>query len=157
MKTRIEELPKAELHIHIEGSLEPKLMFKFAERNQQKLSFNSVEEAQKAYNFKDLQSFLDIYYQGANVLWTEEDFYDLTWHYLEKAKEQNICHTEIFFDPQTHTNRGVSFEMVITGITEALKVGRERLNISSHLILCFLRDLSVESAFSNLRKYYKIW
>ena len=155
METRIEELPKAELHIHIEGSLEPELMFKLAKRNQKKLPFNSVEEAQQAYEFHDLQSFLDIYYQGANVLWTAEDFYDLTWHYLQKAKEQNICHTEIFFDPQTHTNRGVPFEVIITGITEALKTGRERLNISSHLILCFLRDLSVESAFHTLETAIK--
>ncbi|MDJ0508170.1 MAG: adenosine deaminase [Crocosphaera sp.] len=151
MKTRIEQLPKAELHIHIEGALEPELMFKLAQRNHKKLPFDSVEAAKQAYEFKDLKSFLDIYYQGANVLWREEDFYDLTWHYLQKAKKQNICHTEIFFDPQTHTNRGIPFEVIITGISEALKVARERLNISSHLILCFLRDLTIESAFETLK------
>ncbi len=155
MKTLIKQLPKAELHIHIEGSLEPELMFKLAQRNHIKLPFNSVEEAKQAYQFNDLQSFLNIYYQGANVLCCEEDFYDLTWHYLQKAKEQNICHTEIFFDPQTHTNRKVPFTVIITGISEALKAGKERLGISSHLILCFLRDLSVESAFETLNNAIK--
>ncbi len=155
MKNLIEQLPKAELHIHIEGSLEPELMFQLAKRNQISLPFNSVEEAQEAYNFSDLQSFLDIYYQGANVLCQEEDFYDLTWNYLQKAKEQTICHAEIFFDPQTHTNRGIAFETVITGISEALKAGKEQLGISSFLILCFLRDLSVESAFETLESAIK--
>ncbi|ACB50098.1 putative adenosine deaminase [Crocosphaera subtropica ATCC 51142] len=155
MKTLIEQLPKAELHIHIEGSLEPELMFKLAQRNHQRLSFSSVEEAKQAYQFNDLQSFLNIYYQGANVLYGEEDFYDLTWNYLEKAKKQNICHTEIFFDPQTHTNRGVPFAAIITGITEALKAGKDQLGISSYLILCFLRDLTVESAFETLEQAIK--
>ncbi|MDJ0731311.1 MAG: adenosine deaminase [Crocosphaera sp.] len=155
MKTLIEQLPKAELHIHIEGSLEPELMLKLAQRNHIKLPFNSVEEAQEAYQFNNLQSFLDIYYQGANVLCREEDFYDLTWNYLQKAKEQNICHTEIFFDPQTHTNRGVPFAAIINGISEALKAGQEQLGISSYLILCFLRDLSVESAFETLENAIK--
>ncbi|MGK7953742.1 MAG: adenosine deaminase [Crocosphaera sp.] len=154
-KNLIEQLPKAELHIHIEGSLEPELMFQLAHRNKITLPLNSVEEAQEAYNFSDLQSFLDIYYQGANVLCQEEDFYDLTWNYLQKAKEQNIYHTEIFFDPQTHTNRGIPFETVITGISEALKAGKEQLGISSYLILCFLRDLSVESAFETLETAIK--
>lgn len=155
MKTLIKNLPKAELHIHIEGSLEPELMVKLAKRNQKKLPFNSVEEAKQAYQFNDLQSFLDIYYQGTNVLCTEEDFYDLTWNYLQKAKEQNICHTEIFFDPQTHTHRGVPFAAIITGISEALKAGKEQLGISSYLILCFLRDLSLESAFATLENAIK--
>ncbi|MGB5596795.1 MAG: adenosine deaminase [Crocosphaera sp.] len=155
MKTLIEQLPKAELHIHIEGSLEPELMFKLAQRNHKKLPFSSVEEARQAYQFHNLKSFLDIYYQGANFLCSEEDFYDLTWNYLQKAKEQNICHTEIFFDPQTHTNRGVSFEAIITGIDEALKAGKQQLGISSNLILCFLRDLTVESAFETLETAIK--
>ncbi|MDJ0660835.1 MAG: adenosine deaminase [Crocosphaera sp.] len=155
MKTLIEQWPKAELHIHIEGSLEPELMFKLAQRNHIKLAFNSVEEAKQAYQFNDLQSFLNIYYQGANVLCCEEDFYELTWNYLQKAKEQNICHTEIFFDPQTHTNRQVPFRAIITGISEALKAGKKQLGISSHLILCFLRDLSVESAFETLEDAIK--
>ncbi|WP_107669580.1 adenosine deaminase [Cyanothece sp. BG0011] len=155
MKKIIKNLPKAELHIHIEGSLEPELMVKIAKRNHKKLPFNSVEEAKQAYQFNDLQSFLDIYYQGTNVLCTEEDFYDLTWNYLQKAKEQNICHTEIFFDPQTHTHRGVPFAAIITGISEALKAGKEQLGISSYLILCFLRDLSLESAFATLENAIK--
>ena len=155
MKTLIEQWPKAELHIHIEGSLEPELMFKLAERNHIKLPFNSVEEAKQAYQFNNLQSFLNIYYQGANVLCCEEDFYELTWNYLQKAKEQNICHTEIFFDPQTHTNRKVPFRAIITGISEALKAGKKQLGISSHLILCFLRDFSVESAFETLEDAIK--
>ena len=150
IKKFIKSLPKAELHLHIEGSLEPGLMMKLAERNNVKIPFNSVEEIKAAYNFSNLQSFLDIYYQGAAVLIKEEDFFDLTWEYLLRAKEDGIVHTEIFFDPQTHTDRGVSFETVINGISKALAKRQEELNISSHLIMCFLRHLSEEKAFETL-------
>ena len=113
-------IPKAELHLHIEGSLEPELMFALAERNGVTIPYNSVDEVRQAYQFSDLQSFLDIYYAGAQVLLEQQDFYDLTWAYLLKCKEQNVCHTEIFFDPQTHTDRGISFDTVVTGIDSAL-------------------------------------
>lgn len=146
----IAAVPKAELHIHIEGSLEPELMFELARRNRIRLPFNSVEEVRSAYNFNSLQSFLDIYYQAADVLITEQDFYDMTWAYLQKCREQNICHTEIFFDPQTHTARGVPYEVVINGIHQALKDTEEQHNISSGLILCFLRHLSEEQAMATL-------
>ena len=146
----IKSLPKAELHLHIEGSLEPELMMKLAKRNNVEIPFNSVEEIKAAYNFSNLQSFLDIYYQGAAVLIQEEDFFDLTWEYLLRAKEDGIVHTEIFFDPQTHTDRGISFETVINGISKALIKAKEELNISSHLIMCFLRHLSEEEAFKTL-------
>lgn len=151
METFSSDIPKAELHIHIEGSLEPELMFKIADRNKIKLPFNSVEEAKKAYNFQNLQSFLDIYYAGASVLLYEADFYQLTWNYLQKAVSQNVLHTEIFFDPQTHTDRGIPFERVINGISQALEDGKEKLGISSKLILCFLRHLSAESAMATLQ------
>ncbi len=150
MKAFIQKLPKAELHLHIEGSLEPELMLKLAARNKITLRFSSIDEIRKAYHFHDLQSFLDIYYEGASVLITEEDFYDLTWAYLEKCKEDNIVHTEIFFDPQTHTDRGISMETVILGISRALVDGKAKLSITSKLILCFLRHLSEESAFQTL-------
>ena len=143
-------IPKAELHMHIEGSLEPEMMFEFGRRNGIDLPFDSVEAVRKAYRFSSLQSFLDIYYQGANVLVTEQDFYDMTWHYLEKCREQNICHTEIFFDPQTHTDRGIPFRTVISGIHRALEDAGRNLDISSGLIMCFLRHLSEESALSTL-------
>lgn len=146
----IQELPKAELHLHIEGSLEPELMFKLAQRNKIDLRFKSVEEIREAYNFHNLQSFLDIYYEGANVLIKEEDFYDLTWEYLERCKEDNVLHTEIFFDPQTHTDRGIEFKTVITGISNALKDGQEKLGITSKIIMCFLRHLSEEECFKTL-------
>ena len=146
----IKSLPKAELHLHIEGSLEPELMMKLAKRNNVEIPFNSVEEIRKAYEFSNLQDFLDIYYQGAAVLIHEEDFFDLTWEYLLRAKEDGIVHTEIFFDPQTHTDRGISFETVIKGIHRALEKGKTELNISSHLIMCFLRHLSEEEAFKTL-------
>ncbi len=150
MNELIQGLPKAELHIHIEGSLEPELMIALAERNGIKLRFSSVEEVREAYAFSNLQSFLDIYYEGANVLREEQDFYDLTWAYLNRAAAQNVRHTEIFFDPQTHTDRGISFETVMSGIHRALMDGREQLKISSHLILCFLRHLSAEAAMAAL-------
>ena len=148
----IKSIPKAELHVHIEGTLEPELLFKLAERNKITLKYQSVEELRKAYNFHNLQSFLDIYYKGAGVLQTEADFYDLTREYLEKARSQNVLHTEIFFDPQTHTSRGIDFETVVNGIKNALDDGKQKLEISSNLILCFLRHLSEEEAFKTLKQ-----
>ncbi len=148
----IKSIPKAELHVHIEGTLEPELLFKLAARNKIRLKYNSVEELRKAYNFHNLQSFLNIYYEGAGVLQTEADFYDLTLAHLEKARSQNVLHTEIFFDPQTHTSRGIAFETVITGIKKALDDGKQKLDISSGLILCFLRHLSEEEAFKTLHE-----
>lgn len=152
MNQLIENVPKAELHLHLEGSLEPELMFNIARRNHITLPFNSVEAAREAYNFHNLQSFLDIYYAGAGVLLYELDFYDLTWAYLEKAASQKVLHTEIFFDPQTHTARGVSFPTVINGITQALQAGKEQLGISSKLIMCFLRHLSADAAMATLEE-----
>ncbi|GAA3935710.1 adenosine deaminase [Litoribacillus peritrichatus] len=143
-------LPKVELHLHLEGSLEPELMFALAQRNQIELPFKDVEAVRAAYEFSNLQDFLDIYYQGANVLIHEQDFYDLTWAYLTKCKEQNVVHVEPFFDPQTHTDRGIAFETVINGISRALKDGQEKLGISSELIMCFLRHLPEEAAFDTL-------
>lgn len=145
-------LPKAELHMHLEGSLEPELMFKLAERNRIQLPWNNVETLRSAYAFNNLQEFLDIYYQGANVLQTEQDFYDLTWAYLKKCEEQNVIHVEPFFDPQTHTDRGIPMEVAITGISEALGDARDMLGISSGLILSFLRHLSEEDAFATLQQ-----
>ncbi len=146
----LDALPKIELHLHLEGSLEPELMFELAERNGISLPFTSVEEIRSAYNFRNLQDFLDIYYQGADVLLTEQDFYDLTRSYLLKCHKQNVVHVEPFFDPQTHTARGVSFETVLTGISRALKEGESEFGISSKLIMCFLRHLSEEDAFRTL-------
>lgn len=150
MKELIRNMPKAELHIHIEGSLEPDLLLEIAQRNHITLRFSSVEELYNAYQFRDLQSFLDIYYEGARVLVREQDFYDLTWAYLERVSIQNVRHTEIFFDPQAHTTRGVPFETVITGIRRALADGERQLGISSKIIMCFLRHLSVEAAMETL-------
>jgi adenosine deaminase len=146
----IKKIPKAELHIHIEGTLEPEMMFMMAGRNGIQLPYRSVEEVKQAYQFENLQSFLDVYYAGAQVLKNEEDFYDLTMSYLKRVSQDNVRHTEIFFDPQTHTRRGIPFETVIDGIYGALVDGRRELNISSYLILCFLRDLSSEDAMSTL-------
>jgi adenosine deaminase len=143
-------LPKAELHLHIEGSLEPELMFKLAERNNIKLPYSSIEEVKKAYNFHNLQSFLDIYYRCADVLRTEQDFYELTWAYLLHCQADGVVHTEPFFDPQTHTQRGIEMSVVINGITRALKDGQKKLGISSKLILCFLRHLSEDDAIECL-------
>ena len=143
-------LPKAELHLHIEGTLEPELMFELARRNGVRLRYASVEDVRRAYVFSDLQSFLDIYYAGCAVLLTEQDFYDLTWAYLTRAAAQGVRHVEMFFDPQTHTDRGVPFEIVVTGIHRALEAARARLNITSGLILCFLRHLSEEAAMRTL-------
>jgi adenine deaminase len=146
----LSKLPKIELHLHIEGSLEPELMFELAQRNNITLPFDSVDQVRSAYAFNNLQDFLDIYYQGANVLITEQDFYDLTWAYLKKCQQQNIIHVEPFFDAQTHTERGISFETVITGISRALKDAEKQLGISSQLIMCFLRHLSEDAAFETL-------
>jgi adenosine deaminase len=150
MKEFIRRMPKAELHLHIEGTLEPDLMFQIAARNRIALRFNSVEEVRNAYQFRDLQSFLDIYYEGARVLIHEQDFYDLTRAYLERVSAQNVRHAEIFFDPQAHTSRGVGFETVITGIRRALTDGERHLGISSKIIMCFLRHLSAEAAMDTL-------
>ncbi|WP_417326976.1 adenosine deaminase [Halarcobacter sp.] len=152
IKEFIKKLPKAELHLHIEGSLEPELMFKLAKRNGIEIPYKTVEEVKEAYNFTNLQSFLDIYYAGAKVLIEKQDFYDMTWDYILKCKEDNIIHTEIFFDPQTHTQRGISFETVILGIKEALEDAHKKLGISSKIIMCFLRHLSEEEAFETLEQ-----
>jgi adenine deaminase len=145
-------LPKAELHLHIEGTLEPELMFELARRNGIQLPYASVDELRRAYVFSNLQSFLDIYYAGCCVLLTEQDFYDLTWAYLKRVAGQGVRHTEIFFDPQTHTARGVAFETVVTGIHRALRDGEARLGITSGLIMCFLRHLSADAAMDTLRQ-----
>ena len=145
-------LPKAELHLHLEGSLEPELLFSLAERNKIALPWSDVDALRSAYAFGNLQEFLDLYYRGADVLRTEQDFYDLTWAYLQKCEEQNVVHTEPFFDPQTHTDRGVPFEVAMRGISDALADGRELLGISSGLILSFLRHLPEEAAFKTLEQ-----
>lgn len=155
----IEGIPKAELHLHIEGTFEPELMFKIAKRNNKKINYTTVDELKNAYRFNNLQEFLDIYYAGANVLIKEQDFYDLTWAYLTKVQEQNVKHVEIFFDPQTHTDRDISFDIVINGIYRALQDGKEKLGISSILIMSFLRHLDETSAFKTLQQAlpYKKW
>ena len=147
----IKKLPKAELHLHIEGTFEPELMFEIARRNRIVTRFSTIADIKKAYNFHNLQSFLDIYYEGANVLLHERDFYDLTMAYLIRCKEDNVVHTEIFFDPQTHTDRGVTFETIFKGIHGALKDAEKELCITSHMIMCFLRHLSEEDAFKTLK------
>ncbi|MDO9275592.1 MAG: adenosine deaminase [Lutibacter sp.] len=152
MKTFIANLPKAELHLHIEGSFEPELMFKIAQRNHIKIPYNSVEEIEEAYKFNCLQDFLNIYYQGAGVLVTEQDFYDLTYSYLQKCADQQVRHTEIMFDPQTHTDRGVAFETVIKGISRACEDAKTTLDVSSLLIMSYLRHLSEEDAFKTLKQ-----
>jgi adenosine deaminase len=148
----LQKMPKAELHIHIEGSLEPELIFALAERNQVKLNYASVEELRNAYAFTDLQSFLDIYYAGASVLLQEQDFYDMTRAYLRRAHADNVRHAEIFFDPQTHTERGVTFATVINGIHRALQQAQAEWGMSGALIMCFLRHLSEEDAFATLEQ-----
>lgn len=155
----IEGIPKTELHLHIEGTFEPELMFEIAKRNQKKIPYDSVAALKNAYQFNNLQEFLDIYYAGANVLIKEQDFYDLTWTYLTKVSEQNVVHVEIFFDPQTHTDRGVSFDTVIKGIYSALEDGKKKLGITYQLILSFLRHLDEASAFKTLDQAlpYKDW
>jgi adenine deaminase len=148
----ISKLPKAELHLHIEGSFEPELMFALAQRNQIEIPYTTIEEVKEAYKFSCLQDFLNIYYAGASVLIHEQDFYELTMAYLTKCFEENIVHTEIMFDPQTHTQRGVSFETVITGIHRAQEEAQQKWGISSLLIMSYLRHLSEEDAFETLRQ-----
>jgi len=148
----IQKIPKAELHLHIEGTLEPELMFKLAEKNKIPLRFKNIDEVRKAYDFHNLQSFLDIYYEGAKVLVQEDDFYDMTMAYLLKCREDNVVHTEIFFDPQTHTERGISFETALNGIHRALADAKKEFGLSSHIIMCFLRHLSEEDAFNTLNQ-----
>ncbi len=143
-------MPKAELHIHIEGSLEPELIFALAERNGVKLAYDSVEALRAAYAFTDLQSFLDIYYAGASVLLKEDDFHDMAWAYFLRAQADNVVHAELFFDPQTHTERGVPMATIILGLKRACDRARAELGISASLILCFLRHLSEEAAFQTL-------
>ncbi|WP_180174461.1 adenosine deaminase [Acinetobacter sp. YH01022] len=148
----IQAMPKAELHVHIEGTFEPELMFEIAQRNHIDIPYKSVEEVKQAYNFHNLQSFLDIYYAGANVLIHEQDFYDLAWAYFEKCAADKVVHTEMFFDPQTHTDRGIAFATVIKGLKRACDDAQSKLGISSHLIMCFLRHLSEEAAFKTLEQ-----
>ena len=150
LKSYVDRLPKAELHLHIEGTLEPELMFELALRNRVALPYRSPAEVRQAYQFSDLQSFLDIYYRGTQVLLHDRDFYDLTWAYLKKAREQNVRHAEIFFDPQAHTERDVPIQAIIEGIHQALSEGAPKFGISSKLILCFLRHLSGEDAMKTL-------
>jgi adenosine deaminase len=152
MDAFLRELPKVELHVHVEGTLEPELMFELAARNGVRLPYGSVEEVRRAYEFTDLQSFLDLYYTGAGVLVTERDFYDLAWAYLTRVAGQTVRHVELFFDPQAHTDRGVPFETVVTGLHRALAEGGRRLGITSKLILCFLRHLSAEAAMATLEQ-----
>ncbi len=151
----IEEMPKAELHLHIEGTLEPELMMALAERNNISLPYRTVDEIRTAYNFSCLQDFLDVYYLGMSVLITRQDFFDLTWTYLEKVHAQNVTHVEIFFDPQGHTERGIIFDTVLSGITDALDKAKRDLGVTSKLIMCFLRHLPEEAAFETLRSACK--
>ena len=148
----IKKIPKAELHLHIEGSFEPELMFEIAQRNQVEIPYQSVEEVKKAYQFSCLQDFLDIYYAGASVLLYEKDFYDLTMAYFKHCAEENVVHTEVMFDPQTHTKRGISFGTVIKGIQKAREDAQEKYGISSLLIMSYLRHLSEEDAFETLEQ-----
>ena len=146
----IKKSPKTELHVHIEGTLEPELMFALAKRNNIKIPFKNIKDVKDAYNFTNLESFLKIYYEGAKVLIKEQDFFDLTWAYLQKCKEDNIVHTEIFFDPQTHVDRGIKFDAVINGIYNALKKAEKEFNLSFKIIMCFLRHLDEKSGFKIL-------
>jgi adenosine deaminase len=148
----IRGLPKAELHIHIEGTLEPEMMFRMAMRNGVELPFPDVDSVRAAYRFSNLQSFLDIYYQGAGVLQTPEDFYELTTAYFDRAAADRVRHAEIFFDPQTHTHRGIGFEVFMEGFRSGMADARSRHDISSDLILCFLRHLSGEDALATLQQ-----
>ena len=146
----IKKVPKAELHLHIEGTLEPELMFELAKRNKIEIPYKNIDEVKTAYNFQDLQSFLDIYYQGSRVLIEEQDFFDLTWAYMLNSKKNNIVHTEIFFDPQIHTDRGIKFDLVVNGIHRAIVKAERELEISAKIIMCFLRHLDEELAFETL-------
>jgi len=151
----IKKSPKAELHMHIEGSLEPELMFALAKRNNIQIPFKSVKDVQKAYNFTNLESFLKIYYESAKVLINEKDFFDLAWAYILKCREDNVVHAEIFFDPQTHTERGINFEIVINGIYKAFKKAEKEFDFSFKIIMCFLRHLDEESGFEVLEQAIK--
>jgi len=146
----IKKSPKSELHLHIEGTLEPELMFSLAKRNNIDIPFKNVDDVKKAYNFSNLDSFLKIYYEGAKVLIKEQDFFDLTWAYILKCREDNIVHTEIFFDPQTHTDRGIDFNIVINGIYKALKKAEKEFSLSFKIIMCFLRHLDEKEGFNIL-------
>ena len=146
----IDRLPKAELHLHIEGTLEPEMMLALAKRNKVTLPYDTVEDVAKAYEFDCLQDFLDLYYMGMSVLLTERDFHDLTWAYLTKVHADGLTHVEMFFDPQAHTDRGVAFETVLGGIVSALEQAKKELGITSRLIMCFLRHLPEEQAFDAL-------
>ena len=146
----IKKSPKAELHLHIEGTLEPEQMFALAKRNNINIPFKTIDDVKKAYNFSNLESFLKTYYEGAKVLIKEQDFFDITWAYVLKCKEDNIVHTEIFFDPQTHTNRGISFDIVINGIYKALQKAEKEFDLSFKIIMCFLRHLDEEEGFKIL-------
>jgi len=159
MENFIKNIPKAELHLHIEGTFEPELMFRIAERNHIQIPYQTIEEIRDAYKFSNLQDFLNIYYEATNVLVLEQDFYDLTWAYLKKLQEQHVVHTELFFDPQSHTSRGISFGTVINGIHHALLDAEQELGISSKLIMSFLRHLSETSAMNTLNEslLYKDW
>jgi adenosine deaminase len=148
----LRRMPKAELHIHIEGSLEPELIFALAARNRVQIPYASVEELRRAYAFNNLQSFLDIYYAGASVLMKEQDFFDMAWAYLQKAAADNVVHTEIFFDPQTHTARGVDMATVVSGLHRACEQAQGELGVSASLIMCFLRHLSEKEAFETLEQ-----
>ena len=146
----IKNSPKAELHLHIEGTLEPELMFSLAKKNNIEIPFKNIDDVKEAYNFSNLDSFLKIYYEGAKVLVEEQDFFDLTWAYILKCKENNIVHTEIFFDPHTHTYRGIDFDKVINGIFNAFKKGEKEFGLSFKIIMCFLRHLNEEECFKTL-------
>tara|TARA_Y100000590_G_scaffold345193_1_gene394787 strand:+ start:1255 stop:2244 length:990 start_codon:yes stop_codon:yes gene_type:complete len=146
----IKKVPKTELHLHIEGTLEPNLMFKLAKKNNISIPFKNIEEIKNAYNFSNLESFLKIYYEGSKVLIKEEDFFDLTWAYILKCREDNIVHTEIFFDPQTHVTRGIDFKVVINGIYKAFQKANKEFGLSYKIIMCFLRHLSEKSGFQML-------
>ena len=146
----IKKSPKAELHLHIEGTLEPEQMFALAKRNNINIPFKNIDDVKKAYNFSNLESFLKTYYEGAKVLIKEQDFFDITWAYVLKCKEDNIVHTEIFFDPQTHTKRGISFDVVINGIYKALQKAEKEFGLSFKIIMCFLRHLDEEKGFKIL-------
>ena len=148
----IQALPKAELHVHIEGTFEPELMFAIAKRNGVAIPYHNIDEVKAAYQFHNLQSFLDIYYAGANVLLQQQDFYDLAWAYFERCAADRVVHTEIFFDPQTHTDRGVAFSTVMNGLQAACDDAKSKLGITSHLIMSFLRHLSEEAAFATMEQ-----
>ncbi|MFJ9451756.1 MULTISPECIES: adenosine deaminase [unclassified Herbaspirillum] len=150
MRSFVEALPKTELHLHIEGTLEPELLFSLAQRNKVALPYASVDALRAAYDFTDLQSFLDLYYAGANVLQTEQDFHDMTAAYIARARADNVRHAEIFFDPQTHTERGIGIDVVFAGIARALRAARDEHGFSSAMIMSFLRHLSEEDAFATL-------